>query len=194
MPKIVTDEERALIKEAIYSKTIQLIKKKGIKAVTVDDIVQAVGIGKGSFYSYYSSREACLFEVIKRSEREVFSRMEEMMVSIHSDKERVIKLLKEIVVSQDSLFSSINTFDVEVLLRKLPAEYRMAENEKVENNFQKALQLLNLNEQSMEVVALLMDCLSYAASNPSYSQNGIKKSLDILINAIGDFITEGNKA
>lgn len=189
MPKIVTNEERELIREAIYEKTVQLIKEKGIRAITVDDVVRAVGIGKGSFYSYYPSREACLFEVIKRCEREVFSRMEKMMSSIHSDKERAIQLLKGIFTSRDSLFTSINQLDVELLLRKLPPEYRVAENEKIENNFQKALQLMNLSEQRMEVVALLTDCLSYAASSQSYSQNGIEKSLDILINAIADYIT-----
>lgn len=193
MPKIVTSQERELIKEALYEKTVQLIKEKGIKAVTVDDVVQAVGIGKGSFYSYYPSRESCLFEVIKRCEREVFSRMEEVMSSVYSDKERVIQLLKEIFTSRDSLFTSINRLDVEVLLRRLPPEYRVAENEKFENNFQKALQLMNLSEQRMEVVALLTDSLSYAASSPSYSPNGIEKSLNILINAIADYITgEGN--
>lgn len=194
MPKIVTNEERTLIREAIYEKTVQLIKEKGVKAVTVDDIVQAVGIGKGSFYSYYPSRETCLFEVIKRCESEAFSRMEGMMPFIHSDKEKAIQLLKEIFTSRDSLFTSINQLDVEVLLRKLPPEYRMAENKKIENNFQKALQLLNLSNQRMEVVALLTDCLSYASSSQSYSQNGIEKSLDIIINAIADYIIEGDKA
>ena len=52
MPKIVSEKERKLIQEAIYEKTVRLIKDKGIRAVTVEDIVTAVGIGKGSFYTY----------------------------------------------------------------------------------------------------------------------------------------------
>lgn len=190
MPKIVSEEERKLTQEAIYEKTVRLIKDKGIRTVTVDDIVTAVGIGKGSFYTYYQSKEACLFDVIKRCESEAFTRMEEMISSGCSNKEKVIQLLKELFVSRDSLATSINQLDVEVLLRKLPPEYRVAENEKSENNFQKALHFLNVTEQQVEVVALLTDCLSYAACNQSYSQNGIEKSLDILINAIADFITD----
>lgn len=190
MPKIVSEEERKLIKEAIYEKTVRLIKDKGMRTVTVDDIVTAVGIGKGSFYTYYPSKEACLFETIKRCEREAFSRIEEMISSGYSNKEKVVTLLKEIFVSQNSLFTSIKQHDVEVLLRKLPPEYRMTENEKSENNFQRALHFLNVTEEQMEVVALLTDCLSYAASNQSYSQNGTEKSLDILINAIADFIND----
>lgn len=140
MPKIVSEEERKLTQEAIYEKTVRLIKDKGIRTVTIDDIVTAVGIGKGSFYTYYPSKEACLFEVIKRCEKEAFSRMEKMLSSGYSDREKIIQLLKEIFVSRDSLVTSINQLDVEVLLRKLPPEYRVEENEKSENNFQKALQ------------------------------------------------------
>lgn len=193
MPKIVSEEERKLIQEAIYEKTVRLIKDKGIRAVTVEDIVTAVGIGKGSFYTYYQSKEACLFNVIKRCEKDTFARMEELGSSGFSDKEKVIRLLKEIFISPDSLATSINPLDVEILLRKLPPEYRAAESEKSESNFQKALQFFHVTEQQMEVLALLTDCLSYAASNQSYSQNGIEKSLDILINAIADFITDNRR-
>lgn len=189
MPKIVSQEERKLTQEAIYEKTVRLIKDKGIRTVTVDDIVTAVGIGKGSFYTYYSSKEACLFETIKRCEREAFSRVEKVLSSGYSDREKIIQLLKEIFVSRDSLVTSINQRDVEVLLRKLPPEYRVVENEKSENNFQKALQFLNVTEDQLEVIASLTDCLSYAAGNQSYTQKGIEKSVDILINAIADFIT-----
>jgi len=192
MPKIVSEEERKLTKEAICEKVVQLIKKKGIKAVIVDDIIHAVGIGKGSFYTYYPSREACLFEVIKRYEQDVFLRMEEIMTSVNSDKNKAVFLLKEIYTSEDSLITSINQTDVEALLRKLPTEYRKMENEKFENNFQKALRLMNLDEKRMEVVALLTDCLSYAASNQSYSKNSTEIALDILVNTIADIITKGN--
>lgn len=193
MPKIVSEEERRLTREAIYEKTVQLIKEKGIRSVTVDDIANAVGIGKGSFYAYYPSKEACLFEVIKRCEREVFSRVEEIMTmtSDYSNRDKAVRLLKEIYTAQDSLITSVNQTDVEVLLRKLPAEYREMEKEKSENNFQKALQLMNLDNQRMEVVALLTDCLSYAASNQLYSPSGTKDALDILINAVADFVIQG---
>ena len=188
MPKIVTIEEQELTREALYKKTVRLIKEKGVKAVTVDDIVLAVGIGKGSFYSYYPSKEACLFEVIKRCEREALARLEEIMLSSISEKEKAVRFLREIFTSPDSLFTSINQLDVEVLLRRLPPEYRAAENEKFESNFEKALKLMNLSKRRMEVVALLTDCLSFAASSRSYSQNGIEESLDILINTIADYI------
>lgn len=190
MPKIVTDQERELIKEAIYEKTKQLIKEKGIKVVTVNDIAQAVGIGKGSFYFYYPSREACLFEVLKRFEREMFSRIDRIMSSADTDKEKTIQLLKEIFMSKDSLFTAINQLDIEVLLRKLPPEYRTAEDEKSVNNFQRAMQFLNLDENRMEVVAMFTDCLGYVAGNQAYSQKGKEEFSNTLINIMADYMIE----
>lgn len=194
MPKIVTAQERALTKEAIYEKTKRLIKEKGMNAVTVDDIVRAVGIGKGSFYSYYPSKESCLFEVIKRFESEMFTRIDIIMSSANSDRERITQLLKEIFMSKDSLFTSINQLDVEVLLRKLPPEYRVAENEKSDGNFQRAMQFLHLDEHRMEIVAMFTDCLSLTAGNPAYSQKGKEEFSNILIDAIADYIVEEDKA
>lgn len=62
--------------------------------------------------------------MIKRCEKEAFSRMEKMISSGSTDKEKIAGLLREIFVSPDSLATSVNPLDVEILLRKLPPEYR----------------------------------------------------------------------
>lgn len=193
MPKIVNEEERRLTKEAIFHSTIQLIKEKGVRTITVDDITEAVGIGKGSFYAYYPSKEAWLYEVIKRCEREIFMRMEEHMETIRSDKERAVRLLESIYTDEDSLMPYVSQQDVEMLLRKLPAEYHEMERQKSERNFQTALQMMNLEHSQMEVVAVLIDSLSFAASNKEYSRYGTKEALHIMIHALADYVAGGEE-
>jgi len=189
MPKSVSEDERKLTREAIYENTVDLIKKKGIRAVTVDDIANAVGIGKGTFYFYYPSKEVCLFEAIKRWEREIFTRMEGIMTSIHSDKDKAILLLREAYTAEGSPMLLLSPVDVEVLLRKLPEEYREQWKTKSESNFKKALQLMDLNDQQMEVVALLTDCLSFVASDKTYSKKGTDTALNLLIDAISGYLS-----
>jgi|GEM_PF-6613484 len=53
MPKIVTEEEKNQLREAMYRETIRLIKIKGMKKITVEDIIHAVGIAKGTFYRIF---------------------------------------------------------------------------------------------------------------------------------------------
>ena len=61
-----------MIRETMYIKGVELIQQKGVKRVTVEDIAMAVNIGKGSFYSYYNSKEELLYAVIKKSEKKLF--------------------------------------------------------------------------------------------------------------------------
>lgn len=188
MPKIVSEEEREKVREAIYQKTIVLIRQKGIRGITVDDIANAVGISKGSFYHYYPSKEAGLYEVIRRSESELFGSMEENMSHMPIEKIQIRKFFHEIFLAPESIILFLSPIDLEVLLRKLPQEYRDREDEKITDYFQRCLNLLHLNENQMEVVALLTDCLGVIATKGAFREKSTQKALDILIDAISDYL------
>lgn len=192
MPKIITEAERKLVRDAIYDSTISLIKQKGIRKVTVDDITTAVGISKGSFYSYYPSKEVCLYKVLKRSEEESFTRMESILAQDLHDKERIIQFLHEVFLSSDSIILHLSPTDFEVLMRKLPLKYREREQKKSEDHFQRSLKLLKTDINKMETVAMLTDCLSIVASNNVFTEKGKQETLDILIMAIANYLSEEN--
>ena len=190
MPKIVTEAERKLVRDAIYDATLSFIKQKGVRKVTVDDITTAVGISKGSFYSYYPSKEVCLYEVLRRSEEEMFIRMESVMAQDLHDKERIKQFLREVFLAPDSVVLYLSPTDLEVLLRKLPPEFQEREQKKSEDYFQRSLKLLKVNNNKMEVVAMLTDCLIVVANNTIFSKNGKQETLDVLVTAIADYLSE----
>ncbi|MEW6553817.1 MAG: TetR family transcriptional regulator [Actinomycetota bacterium] len=53
-------------RERIVANAAELFAAKGYHGTTVDEIVQATGIAKGTFYIYFDSKEEILVEVIKR--------------------------------------------------------------------------------------------------------------------------------
>lgn len=53
-------------RERIIENASGLFAAKGYHGTTVDEIVQATGIAKGTFYIYFNSKEELLVEVIKR--------------------------------------------------------------------------------------------------------------------------------
>lgn len=189
MPKIVSESEREHVREAIYQSTIDLIRCNGIKGVTVDDIVAAVGISKGAFYSYYQSKEVGLYEVLKRSEAELFARMEAIMSQEINSKEQVKRFLREVYLASDSVVLYLSPTDLEVLLRKLPPEYRAREDKKAADYFERSLELLKVEKDKMEVVALLTDCLGMIATNTMFSEKGKQQALDVLIDAISGYLS-----
>lgn len=190
IPKIVTEEERTQVRDAIYAAAISLIRQKGVRKVTVDDIAAAVGISKGAFYAYYPSREVCVYEALRRSEGELFARMEVIMAQGLRDRERTGRFLREVFLAPDSVLLHLSPTDLEVLLRKLPSEYREREKNKSDDYFRRSLALLGVGENQMETVALLTDCLGVVATDKKFSENGRQQALDVLVEAISNYLSE----
>ncbi|GIO95450.1 TetR family transcriptional regulator [Paenibacillus lautus] len=194
MPKIVTEHEKDMVREAMFTKGIELIRKKGVKRITVEDITVATHIGKGSFYSYYNSKEELLYSIIKKSESRMFERVEAVLSENTNLKERLVKALKEIYLAADSIVLYVSPSDIELLLRKLPAEVADREASKSNDYFSRTMSLCGIDESrcEMDVLAYLMNALHFVGSKDmSFGERGREKALDILVHAIADYMTGG---
>ncbi|GAB6929157.1 hypothetical protein JCM10914A_31400 [Paenibacillus sp. JCM 10914] len=191
MPKIISEHERAKTKNAIFENTRKLIcTNNGIKNITVDDIVKLVGMGKGSFYSYYNSKEECLYDVIKKWETALFEQFETIMKTEMMQREKITMFIRERYLSEDSISRYVSPTDMEILLRKLPPEFSEAENEKSKNNMADSMKMFNINIVQMEVLGALLDCVGNLNNNTSISIQGKNEAIDTLIIAIVDYIEE----
>lgn len=193
MPKIISEQEKEQIKNAMYVKGIELIRKKGMKRVTVDDIAAAVQIAKGSFYAYYSSKEEFLYRTIKHNEQALLDRILELEASSYNFKEKIIYALHALYLAPDSLALYVQASDLEYLMRKLPDSIHSMEQEKSQNNFQRTMIALGIEDTQCDysVIANLMDGLHFVASNPnSYSERGREQALIILVEAIADYLSK----
>lgn len=196
MPKIVTEHEKQMVREAMYTKGIELIRKKGIKRVTVEDITIATNIGKGTFYSYYHSKEELLYAIIKQNESRMFERVESVLSEKINVKEKIVKAFKEIYLAADSIVLYVSPSDIEYLLRKLPDEVADWEALKSKDYFNRTLSLCGIDESEceMDVLAYLMDALHYIGSTDMpYGDRGKEKALDILVHSIADYMVAGER-
>lgn len=57
---------KANVKEQIVTTSLQLLHSKGFNATSVQDITDAAGVPKGSFYNHFASKEALGLEVVQR--------------------------------------------------------------------------------------------------------------------------------
>lgn len=130
MPRKLTDEEIDAQKEFMYERTVSLFLKKELSTITLDDILDAVQMAKGSFYRYYSSKEEFLYEVIKKNERIFFDKMIQEAPNIRRGKKNAFETINKLLMDKDFLFLYIYPEDVERLLRKMTADYRKREEEK----------------------------------------------------------------
>lgn len=64
MGRSFDDEEKRQYQQLIYTVGKDLFQHIGYKKTTVDKIMEKVGIAKGSFYTFYSSKEALFFRIL----------------------------------------------------------------------------------------------------------------------------------
>ena len=75
MPKIISNEEKEKYKSQLCDKGLKLIMQKGYKNVTVDELVQLIGVSKGYVYHLFESKEVFVLEAIAWQMEEVFEAM-----------------------------------------------------------------------------------------------------------------------
>jgi len=193
MPKIITEENKEMIRKIMYRKGVLLIREKGIRKITVEDITGSTGIAKGSFYRYYTSKEEFLYEVLKKNEKENFERLLSIEISKKDFRSQILDMFKTVFLSDECLFLYTQPSDLEYLLCRLPEEKRVLEERKSKDNFVAITSFLKLDasEENYGALSYLMDGLQFMIkSSTGYGQKGKNKAVDILVNTIADFIVE----
>lgn len=69
-----TESEKEQIRQCLLTKGKELFTQYGLAKTSIDDLVQACGIAKGSFYKFFSSKEE-LFYIILQNQEEVTGRL-----------------------------------------------------------------------------------------------------------------------
>lgn len=196
MPKVVTEEEKKIIKNSMYMHTIELIKKKGIKNITVEDITRSIGIAKGTFYNYYQSKEELMLAVIQKDEERLFRKILSIDYSSGDFRETIGKALKEIYLAEDSIALYVKPEEISSLILKMPKYSQNLIDQKQQNNFQRIARLFGIEKNDSHafgVVAYLMDSLHFIAVNRDYGSNAREESLEIIINALSDYFVTKNR-
>ncbi|MFD0711570.1 TetR/AcrR family transcriptional regulator [Paenibacillus sp. GCM10027626] len=191
MPKIVSEHEKEMVRKAMYIKGIELIRQKGVKRVTVDDIAAAAQIGKGTFYAYYSSKEHFLYAIIKQAEQWLFARVEEVLAGQLGKKQRILKALKEIYLAADSIVLAVTPEDIEYLLRKLPSEVEDWEARKSNDYFARTAALCDIDPAHCNpaVLAHLMEALHYMLSSGQQTETAERaQAIDIMVETIAAYM------
>jgi AcrR family transcriptional regulator len=75
MPKGFSEQEKKLIKKDLIKKATELFGTYGLRKTNLEEITSSVGIAKGSFYSFYNSKEELFLDVLQQSEKALINEM-----------------------------------------------------------------------------------------------------------------------
>ena len=120
-------------RDAILDATDRLLARYGYKKMTIDDLAREVGIGKGSVYLHFASKEEIALSHVDRIVERVKSRLHDIGESKASPEIRIRKMLVERVLMRfDSVqhySQSMNELLAQVRSRLLERRKRYFEEE-----------------------------------------------------------------
>ena len=82
------------VREAILDATDQLLSRYGYQKMTIDDLAKEVGIGKGSVYLHFPSKEEIVLSHIDRIIEQLKGKLSAIAKSSSTPEERLRKMLK----------------------------------------------------------------------------------------------------
>ena len=126
MAKMFNDKEKKIIHDRLMEKGKEFFATYGLKKTSVEDLTRAVGIAKGSFYTFFPSKEELYFDILEMEEQvlkeDILHILEHSAPITRSAFKKL--LLKSLVwIDDNPFFKRLYTEnEYELLFRKLPPE------------------------------------------------------------------------
>ena len=123
--RVFSEEERAEYKEKMLAAGFDLLKQYGMTHMSVARITKAAGIGVSTFYNFFPSKEAYVYDVIQYR-RKIIPKLMQMALT-GKDKagpSEVRTYLKFMIDENYSVFPSLTPEDEKRLLEIIPEQVR----------------------------------------------------------------------
>lgn len=115
-PRIFSTTQREELRIKMLDAGFELIKQHGMTHASVEKITQAAGMGKSTFYNFFSSKEEFVTDIMEYQRDRVKQHFEQILngrekMTANEGKE----YLKLIVFSQNSIYQYLTAEDMEKL-------------------------------------------------------------------------------
>lgn len=130
-PKLIDKEER---KKQIALAALDLFAEKGFETTSISEVAKAAGIGKGTVYEYFSSKEELILAAFMAwVEQMMGTEVEEMLLSVDDPEQRLRLLVQGMM---EAFISDERVIKLTVLMFQLMLnDMTLLENEQVNKMF-----------------------------------------------------------
>ncbi|MFW5696016.1 MAG: TetR/AcrR family transcriptional regulator [Alkalispirochaeta sp.] len=127
MPKQFGEEERRAIDGRLREVAAELFARGGTRGVSVEELASSAAISKGSFYSFYPTKEALLFSVVRDEERRLQRPVREELEALDPPtRDGVFDILQRSILAVESnpvLRRMLDVREFDRIMRNVPAQY-----------------------------------------------------------------------
>lgn len=194
MPRF-SDKEKERIYEKLREEGEKLFVQHGLRKVTIDELSQAAGIAKGTFYHFYESKEHLFMDINVKIQFKLWERMntvlEENKVLPPKDLTRKVFMTMAEFTGEYPLIRMMNRDTIEQLIRKLPEDI-IAKHAKEDSEFLRILEAYGVRFKcDRDLAAKVLEHIYLSSVNmKNESQETQNAILILLLNGAIDQIVE----
>ncbi len=108
-----TDEKRAQVRESLREAGRELFVRYGVRKTTISELTESAGIGTGTFYRFYDSKEDLYVDILEQYNEALIPRLLRESVETYDDPEQAIAALLNVTLDE---------FESNPLLQRILAE------------------------------------------------------------------------
>ena len=140
-------EENERIRKNLIDEAKKRALTVGMRKTSVEELTDAVGISKGSFYKYFDSKELLFFTVLEEIHSELYAvakKMLERQASLTACERATLTLLAVCDRLSESGEMSFIESDAELILRRIPEQVKAAHYHDDETHIRELLEVSRL--------------------------------------------------
>ena len=123
--RVFTEAERAEYREKMLAAGFDLLKQYGMTHTSVARITEAAGIGVSTFYNFFPSKEAYVYDVMEHRKRMIPEFIKKALNGKEKAGPEETRNYLKIMIDEDySIFPSLSPEDEKRLLEMLPEQVR----------------------------------------------------------------------
>ena len=123
--RVFTEAERAEYREKMLAAGFDLLKQYGMTHMSVAKITEAAGIGVSTFYNFFPSKEAYVYDVMEYRKRMIPVFIKKVLNGKEKAGPAETRNYLKIMIDEDySIFPSLSPEDEKRLLEMLPEQVR----------------------------------------------------------------------
>ena len=144
-------------RKKIVDKAWELFAKNGYKETKVEDITKNLGISKGSFYTYFATKDELLYEVLGKIKKEINRNLENINVNQVPEKvlEDYVKAKMNYVVKilNNMRLNSVEKYSIDPKLRNFFEELKEKSTDFIKINIVEKFNSKNGNKYNTDIIS-----------------------------------------
>ncbi|MCM1050166.1 MAG: TetR/AcrR family transcriptional regulator [Clostridiales bacterium] len=188
MPKIFSQEDRELLTNKILETGINKLETKRYKNISVEEIAADVGVAKGTFYSFFPSKEAFFYEVMQYIKEK--ARVPLRALPEKASISEIAECLFKRYMNTKTVYNYFTPEEMRQIVRLLPN----GDSENDSAGFAKELMdKIGGCKGKPEAVVSMCNVLGLAGANRAeMALEGYEEAVRVFCNALAAYIVNGN--